>query len=153
MSDLAGNYSFSRHARVRARRSAVQALYQWEMTHSDIREIISEFMNERNEIKKADAEYFRELLMGVSAKSDELNAQVIPFLDRPLEKLDPVERAILLVGLYELMYRPELPWRVVVNESVELAKMFGAEQSHKFINGVMDKVARKIRSVEISNAG
>jgi transcription antitermination protein NusB len=73
------------------------------------------------------------------------------FLDRPVNELDPVERAVLHIGTYELLYRPEVPWRVVVNESVELAKMFGAEQSHKFINGVLDKIARKVRVTEISN--
>lgn len=142
----------SKQRRIRARRSAVQALYQWEMTNSDVEEIISEFLNERSEIKKADAEYFCELVTGTLANMANLINELKPYLDRPIDSLDPVERAVLLVGLYELTYRPELPWRVVVNESVELAKMFGAEQSHKFINGVMDKVAHKIRSVEISNA-
>lgn len=142
----------SKQRRIRARRSAVQALYQWEMNNSDVEEIISEFLNERSEIKKADAEYFCELVTGTLANMDNLINELKPYLDRPIDSLDPVERAVLLVGLYELIYRPELPWRVVVNESVELAKMFGAEQSHKFINGVMDKVAHKIRSVEISNA-
>jgi len=75
-----------------------------------------------------------------------------PFLDRPVNELDPVERAVLHIGVYELLHHPELPWRVIVNESVELAKMFGAEQSHKFINGVLDKIARKVRITEISNA-
>ncbi|HEY5702045.1 MAG TPA: transcription antitermination factor NusB [Gammaproteobacteria bacterium] len=142
----------SKQRRIRARRSAVQALYQWEMNNSDVEEIISEFLNERSEIKKADAEYFCELVTGTLANMANLINELKPYLDRPIDSLDPVERAVLLVGLYELIYRPELPWRVVVNESVELAKMFGAEQSHKFINGVMDKVAHKIRSVEISNA-
>ena len=142
----------SNQRRIRARRSAVQALYQWEMTNSDVEEIISEFLNERSEIKKADAEYFCELVKGTLASMNDLINELNPYLDRPIDSLDPVERAVLLVGLYELIYRPDLPWRVVVNESVELAKMFGAEQSHKFINGIMDKVAHKIRSVEISNA-
>ncbi|NIN33770.1 MAG: transcription antitermination factor NusB [Gammaproteobacteria bacterium] len=142
----------SKQRRIRARRSAVQALYQWGMTNSDVEEIISEFLNERSEIKKADAEYFCELVKGTLANMANLINELKPYLDRPIDSLDPVERAVLLVSLYELIYRPELPWRVVVNESVELAKMFGAEQSHKFINGVMDKVAHKIRSVEISNA-
>lgn len=144
--------SFSKHARIRARRSAVQALYQWEMTQSSMEDVISEFMNERSELKKADIEYFCELLKGTAGKIDELNEEITPFLDRPLQELDPVERAVLLVGVYELMFHPELPWRVVVNESVELAKMFGAEQSHKYVNGVLDKIARKIRVTEIRSA-
>ena len=143
---------FSKHARIRARRSAVQALYQWEMTQSSMSDVIAEFISERSELKKADAEYFCELLKGAAGKVDELNHEITPYLDRPLQELDPVERAVLLVGSYELMFHPELPWRVVVNESVELAKMFGAEKSHKYINGVMDKIARKIRITEISSA-
>jgi len=143
--------TYSKHARIRARRSAVQALYQWEMTNAEIKDIINEFLAERNEIKKADADYFCELMRGTSKKAEELNKVLAPYLHRPLDSLDPVERAILLIGLYELRYHPELPWRVIVNESVELARMFGAEQSHKFINGVMDKLAHEIRAVEISH--
>lgn len=143
---------FSKHARVRARRSAVQALYQWEMTQSPVTEVITEFIRERSELKKADVEYFSELLQGATGNMAALDEQVKPFLDRPLQGLDPVERAILRIGMYELLYRPELPWRVVMNEAVELARMFGAEQSHKFINGVLDRTARKLREAEIRNA-
>lgn len=142
---------FSRHARVRARRSAVQAIYQWEMNNSPMNDVIEEFIHERTELKKADAKYFREVLLGTAAKTGDLNEIITPHLDRPLSDLDPVERAILLLGTYELMYRPEIPWRVIVNESVELAKMFGADQSHKYINGVMDKIARDVRSTEIND--
>ena len=144
--------SFSKHARIRARRSAVQALYQWEMMQSSMQDVINEFKNERSELKKADIEYFCELLKGSASKIDELNEEITPFLDRPLKELDPVERAVLLVGTYELMFHPELPWRVVVNESVELAKMFGAEQSHKYVNGILDKIAHKARLTEINDA-
>ena len=144
--------SFSKHARIRARRSAVQALYQWEMTQSSMEDVINEFRKERSELKKADVEYFCELLKGSASKLDELNEEITPFLDRPLKELDPVERAVLIVGSYELMFHPELPWRVVVNESVELAKMFGAEQSHKYVNSILDKIAHKIRMTEIKNA-
>lgn len=144
--------SFSKHGRIKARRSTVQALYQCEMTQAATPDVIKEFMEERDEMKKADKEYFCELLRGITGKLDELNREMEPFLDRPVTELDPVERAVLHVGVYELLYRPELPWRVVVNESVELSKMFGAEQSHKFINGVLDKIARKVRVTEIRNA-
>ncbi len=141
--------SFSKNARIRARRSAVQALYQWQMTQIPILDVIAEFENERTELKKADIEYFRDLLQGTAQQTTVLDNQLGPLLDRPVKELDPVERAVLHIGLYELLYRPELPWRVVINESVELAKMFGAEQSYKFINGVLDKAARVIRSEEI----
>ena len=144
--------SFSKNARIRARRSAVQALYQWQMTQIPILDVIAEFENERTELKKADVEYFRDLLQGTAQQTTVLDDQLGPLLDRPVKELDPVERAVLHIGLYELLYRPELPWRVVINESVELAKMFGAEQSYKFINGVLDKAARIIRSEEILQA-
>lgn len=146
------NSRFSRHARVRARRSAVQAIYQWQMARSPMSDVINEFVLERSEIKKADTDYFRELLQGTAGRIAEIEEELTPHLDRPLAELDPVERAILLLGTYELLCRPELPWRVVVNESVELAKMFGAEQSHTYINGVMDKVARVVRATEISQS-
>jgi transcription antitermination factor NusB len=144
--------TFSKNARIRARRSAVQALYQWQMTQIPILDVIAEFENERTELKKADVEYFRDLLQGTAQQTTVLDDQLGPLLDRPVKELDPVERAVLHIGLYELLYRPELPWRVVINESVELAKMFGAEQSYKFINGVLDKAARIIRSEEILQA-
>jgi len=144
--------AFSKHARIKARRSVVQALYQCEMAQAATAEVIKEFLDERDEMKKADKDYFCELLKGITARIEELNNEMKPFLDRPVNELDPVERAVLHLGVYELLQRPELPWRVVVNESVELAKMFGAEQSYKFINGVLDKIARKVRITEISNA-
>jgi N utilization substance protein B len=138
-------------ARVRARRSIVQALYQWGMSEKSMIDIIREFESERSELTKADVEYFREILKGVEEHLDELDGQLKPLLDRPIEGLDPVENAILHLGIYELLYHPELPWRVVVNESIELAKMFGAEQSHKYINGIMDKAAHQIRTAELSS--
>lgn len=142
---------FSRHARVRARRSAVQALYQWEMTRATIRDVISEFVNERSELKKADIDYFNDLLLGTESKLDELREEISRNLDRNLDQLDPVERAVLMLGTYELMFHHEIPWRAIVNEAVELAKMFGAEKSYKYINGVLDKIAHRIRPVEIKN--
>jgi N utilization substance protein B len=144
--------SFSKHARIKARRSAVQALYQWHMTKIPMTDVIAEFEDEQARIKKVDIDYFRELLQGTAKRSDELDEQLAPLLDRKPNELDPVERAVLHIGLYELLTHEELPWRVVINESVELAKMFGAEQSHKFINGVLDKAAHQIRIKEIADA-
>jgi len=144
--------SFSRHARVRARRSAVQALYQWAMSAVPIQDIINEFVNERTELKKADTDYFKEILRGATKESEALDKQLIPLLDRKLDELDPVEKAILQIGIYELTFHPELPYKVVLNEAVDLAKMFGAEQSYKYINGVLDKAAKKIRKVEMNSA-
>jgi len=138
------------HARIRSRRSAIQAYYQWLMTQQPITEIITEFEQDRKELKKADHGYFCEILKGMVIKSQELDKVLENFLDRPLSEIDPVEHAVLQLGMYELTYHPELPWRVVLNESVELAKMFGADQSHKYINGILDKAAHQIRTVDIT---
>ena len=143
--------SYSPKARVRARRNAVQAYYQWLINKQPIAAIIREFEDDRTELKKADKEYFRELLQGMSSHAGELENTFAPLLDRPLAEIDVVERSILTLALYELVHYPELPWRVIINEAIELAKMFGAEQSHKYINGVLDKAARQIRTVEIAS--
>ena len=140
--------AYSPKARIRARRSAIQAYYQWLINKQPVSAIIREFKDDRTELKKADQEYFRDLLQGMSSHADELESKLAPLLDRPLADIDPVERSILILGLYELVYHTELPWCIIVNEAIELAKMFGAEQSHKYINGVLDKAARQIRSVE-----
>ena len=152
MMAASAQHPFSKHARIRARRSAVQALYQWEMTHDPVTEVIAEFICDRSELKKADVAYFKVMLEGATGKVAEIDTGLTPLLDRPLYELDPVERSILRIGMYELLFHAEVPWRVVVNESVELAKMFGAEQSYKFINGVLDKAAHSIRAGEISRA-
>jgi N utilization substance protein B len=149
MSD-SGKNKTSKTARVRARRSVVQALYQWGMADKSMSEIIREFENDRRELNKADIEYFREILVGIEKNIEELDEQLTPLLDRPLAKLDPVENAILHLGLYELLYHLELPCRVVLNESIELAKMFGADQSHKYVNGILDKAAHQIRAAEFT---
>jgi len=141
---------FNRFALARARRSAVQAYYQWQITQQPIKDVINEFEKERSELKKADIDYFRRLLHGMVENADRLDAELAPLLDRPVHELDPVERAVLHLGGYELLYCPETPWRVVINESVELAKMFGAEQSHKYINSILDKLARRLRAPEIT---
>lgn len=140
------------HARSRARRSAVQAYYQWQMTRQPMEEIISEFESERRELHKADIEYFRTLLRGMAGNAEVMDEELGPLLDRPVRDLDPVERAVLHLGAFELLHCPQTPWRVVINESVELAKMFGAEESHKYINGVLDKLARRVRATEIAAA-
>ena len=147
----AGGKKTSINARVRARRSVVQALYQWSMSGNSMREIIREFELDRSELNKADVDYFRDILRGIDKLHEELEASLEPLLDRPLAELDPVERAILYLGVYELQHNLEIPYRVVVNEAIELAKMFGAEQSHKYVNGILDKAARQLRKVELAN--
>ncbi len=135
----------SASARARARRSAVQALYQWFFTEQTMLGIISEFELERKELKKADGEYFREILSGISTNSTQIRDVLNPFLDRKLNELDPITRAVLYLGIYELVHQPALPLRVVLNEAVELARLFGAEDSYKYINAVLDQAAQNLR--------
>ena len=134
--------------RSRSRSLAVQALYQWQLAGQDVGSIINHFMIEQD-ARKFDSDYFSELVRCVPARLDELDQALGACLDRALESVDPVERAILRLGAYELIQHPEIPYRVVINEAVELAKTFGAEQGHRYINGVLDKLARQLRPVEV----
>lgn len=144
--------AISKRARIKARRNTVQALYQCFMTEKDVSDIIAEFESDEHTLAKTDVDYFKLLLRGTIKCSEELDAQIEKLLDRPVDELDAVERAILHIGCYELKYHIEIPWRVVVNESIELAKLFGAEESHKYINGILDKVAKELRPNEINNS-
>lgn len=135
-------------ARSRARHLAVQGLYEWQLTNHDVDEIVTQLSTEKD-MKNIDADYFSELLHQVPSHVKTLDEHITPFLDRPLENVDLVERAILRLGTYELANRPEIPYRVVINEAIDLAKTFGADQGHKFINGIMDKLARKLRKAEM----
>jgi len=132
-----------------ARRCAAQALYEWQISGQQPSQIAAQFLADED-LNKADPDYFRELVHQVPARAAEIDAALEPFLDRPLAQVDPVERAILRIGGYELMQRPELAYRIVINEAVELAKTFGAEQGHRYVNGILDKLARAVRSVEFS---
>ena len=144
--------SFSAHARSRARRYAMQALYQWDLSGTDLPLIRKQFLV--NEVfSKADQPYFMELLSELPKQADVVDAAIAGYIDRPIEQLDPVEHAILRIGIYELLTRTDIPYRVVINEAVQLAKKFGAEQGHAFVNGVLDKAARKLRSTEYKKAG
>ncbi|OOZ38820.1 N utilization substance protein B [Solemya pervernicosa gill symbiont] len=136
-------------ARARARRIAVQALYQWHMTGQNIAAIESQFIVEQD-FSRVDKEYFSDLLHGVPTTLDQIDEKLAPALHRGIEEVDPVERAILRLGTYELLKRIDIPYKVVINESVELAKTFGADQGHKFINGVLDKVAKTLRAAEVA---
>jgi N utilization substance protein B len=134
--------------RSQARKHAVQAIYQWQMAGQAIADIINQFLEEQD-LNSFDIPYFQDLIKGVPNHLTELDELLKPALDRAIESVDPVERAILRLGAYELSHKPEVPYRVVINEAVELAKVFGAEQGHKFVNGVLDQVAKKARSVEV----
>ncbi len=137
-------------ARILARRCALQALYQWQMAGHDPKDILSEFVAER-ELLGVDMAYFRELTQEIPEQIQILQSQLRTVIDRQLEQLGTVERAALYIGAYELSFRPEVPWRVVVNEAVELTKMFGAQGAYKYINGALDNLARELRPDEIAN--
>ena len=139
---------FNPKARHRARKIAVQALYQWDMTGQDLSEIESQFFS-MNDLDKIDVPYFQNLFNKIPAMLTELDETLAPLLlNREAEELGKIERAILRLSTYELAHRPEVPYKVVINEGVELAKIFGANDSHKFINGVLDKLAPKLRPHE-----
>jgi len=125
----------------------VQALYQWDLSGSSLSEIEVQFL-EDEDFSKADKDYFHELLHQVPARLDEVEQAFTSFLDRPLDEIDPVERAVLRMASYELMARIDVPYKVIINESVNLTKKFGAEQAYKYINGVLDQTARRLRAVE-----
>lgn len=136
--------------RRRARRALVQALYKWHMTGAASVTIQKEF-EDGESLKEADGEFFSEALRRIIMDPVVLEEALAPLLlDRAFKDLDPIEMAILRLGADELLNRPDVPYRVVIDEYVELAKTFGAEESHKYINGVLDKLARTARSVEVS---
>lgn len=137
------------HARKQARKFAVQALYQWHMADQNIGTIEKQFIDEHIN-SKTDFKYFSELLHKIPACTSELDALIKPCVDRTMEEVNPVELAILRLGTYELKYHLDLPYRVVINEYVDLTKKFGADQGHKFVNSVLDRLAKKLREVEFN---
>ena len=134
-------------ARSLSRRLAMQALYQWQMTGQSFAELRNQFATDEG-YPEVDPDYFQQLLQGVVEASEELDGMLGQWLDRPVAQLDPVEHAVLLIGVQELRQHPEVPYRVVLNEGVELAKKFGATEGHKFINAVLDRAARSLRAAE-----
>jgi N utilization substance protein B len=137
--------------RSKARQLVVQALYQWQMTGTDMGAMQREFLGEQSD-GRFDVDYFQELLRGITGQASVLDERLGPFLDRPIARLDPVERAILRLAAFELMYRPEVPYRVAINEAVQLAKIFGATEGHKYVNGVLDRLARQERQAEMNDS-
>jgi len=138
------------NARSLARERTLQALYQWQNTGQDIRVIEGQFLeieidSEHKPLREGvDLEYFKMLLHGIPQEITELDQLIKPFLDRPLEQVDLIEKIALWIGCYELKCCPTLPYRVAINESVELAKSFGADKSYQYVNGVLDKVCRAL---------
>lgn len=126
--------------RRRARECAVQALYSWSVSKNELADVELAFITDQ-EMKGVDMPYFRKLLQGSAEHSDDLEQTLAPHLDRSTGELDPIEKAILLMAAFELKYQADVPYKVVINEAIEVAKVFGAEESHKYINGVLDKLA------------
>ena len=130
--------------RRKARELAVQAVYSWQISQNSITDIEVNFITE-NSKRRFDIEYFQQLLRGVASNVAELDLAISPHVDRPLDDIDHVEKAILRVAVFELSECQDVPYRVVINEAIELAKLFAADDSHKFINGVLDKAVKLIR--------
>jgi len=143
---------FDPWSRRRARRLLLQALYQWQMSGADEAEIERQFREDPN-FERVDAQFFHEVLRGVIASCDSLDECFAPLLDRKVLELDRVELALLRMGVYELCHRHDVPFKVAIDEAVNLARVFGAEESHRYINGVLDKVARSQRSREVAADG
>ena len=134
---------YNPQARHQARKTALQALYQWQLAGQDLINIQQQFLGEMD-VKNVDVDYFSELLMGVPKNVDEIDANITPALDRPITELDPVELAIMRISVYELLNRTDVPYKVVINEAVELAKTFGATDGYKYVNGVLDKIIKNV---------
>jgi N utilization substance protein B len=134
-------------ARTVARKLALQALYRWQLNSCEWQELVQEFADDPD-MPRADAQYFQSLIAGICGSREALDAALTPLLDRQPAQLDPIEHAVLLIGGYELQHRPDVPFRVVINEAVGLARRFGATDGHKFINGVLDRAAQLWRAQE-----
>jgi N utilization substance protein B len=134
-------------ARTVARKLALQALYRWQLNRCEWQDLVQEFATDPD-MPRADAAYFQVLISAICCSSEALDEGLRPLLDRPPVQLDPVEHAVLLIGGYELQHQPEVPFRVVISEAVNLAKRFGATDGHKFVNGVLDRAAHLWRPLE-----
>jgi transcription antitermination protein NusB len=137
--------------RQKARRLLVQALYQWHMNQDSVPEILAQFMAENN-VEKFDEVYFTNLLRGIIQQIQTIDEQVLSGLDRPIEMLNPVELAVLRLSTYEFLYCLDVPFRVVIDEAISLAKAFGAVEGHRYVNGVLHHLAEKLRTDEVHYA-
>ena len=133
--------------RARARRRALQAIYAWQVAGGDARQVVAQFAHEQaREI--ADLAYFEDLVRGVIGRVAQLDDALAAYLDREVAQVDPIERAALRIAAYELLHRPDVPYRVVINEAIDSTKRFGSEHGHTYVNGVLDKAAAALRSTE-----
>ncbi len=142
----------AKSARRRARELALQGIYQWRLSGADVAQIEKQMREEKN-LGNFDAKFFSTLLRGTLAQHAELEAAISPYLDRPFAELSPVELSILLLAAYELSAHLEIPYRVIINEAVELTKTFGGTDGHRFVNGLLDKLAAKVRAAEVRGNG
>lgn len=137
-------------ARRKAREFSLQAIYQWQLAAQPLDEITTQYCQSQEfNAKAVDCEYFQELVQGVIGQATQLDELITPWLDRSIEELDPIELAVLRLAIYELKYQLAVPYRVVINEAIELTKKFGTQEGFKYINGVLDKAAHQLRSAEI----
>lgn len=134
--------------RSRARRRALQAIYAMQMSGTEPREIVAQFAHEQAK-EIADLAYFEDLVHGVGTRYRELDAALAPFLDRTIEEVDPIERAMLRIAAYELQHRVDVPYRVVIDEALKTVKRFGSEHGHTYVNGVLDRAAAEWRAPEV----
>ena len=144
---MAKKREHSSRARSLSRRLALQALYQWQLTGHSSAELLNQFTTDEG-YPDVDADYFAVLVRGVTGEGEALDEALGQMIDRPVSQLDPIEHAVLLIGLYEFGHQLEMPYRVVINEGVELAKKFGATDGHKFVNAVLDRAGRNLRAAE-----
>ena len=133
-------------ARRKARKLAVQAVYSWQLSQNTFSDIEAQYLTD-TDTSKVDVDYFLDLLRGVGSYYKSLDESIAPFLDRPIKELDPVELAVLRIAAFELRERLDVPYTVAINEAIELAKSFGADDSHRFVNGVLDKAVDSLRPV------
>ncbi len=138
-------------ARRKARSLALQALYSWHMADQALSDIEAQLRTD-NDFSKVDSAYFHELLTGVPRNLGDIVNELGVVLDRDIKELDPIELAVLRIGVYELLKRIDVPYRVVINEAIEMAKSFGATDGHKYVNGILDKLAPRLRKAEVSAA-
>jgi N utilization substance protein B len=131
-------------ARRKARGLAVQAIYSWQLSQNHISDIEQQMLLD-NDVNKIDVEYFKELIRGVASHYKELDTALSPYTERPFDEVDQIEKAIIRITAFELKYRVDVPYKVAINEGIELAKRFGADDSHRFVNGVLDKAVKDLR--------
>jgi N utilization substance protein B len=137
--------------RSRARRRALQAIYAWQVSGGSADGVIAQFAHEQAK-EVADLAYFEDVVRGVLGRARDLDAELATFVDRPVGEVDQIERAALRIAAYELLHRPDVPYRVVINEAIDITKRFGSEHGHTYVNGVLDQAAAAWRAAEVQGA-